>query len=190
MERIVVSVPFGDSLFLNLRLRLDGPALASAFPSPSGTLYSSILSELCWHPLPPVSVPFGDSLFLNEVKQMIQTDKLRVSVPFGDSLFLNQKSSSIIWLVRVVSVPFGDSLFLNEETIPELSQETEVSVPFGDSLFLNVHTAPRFISKGQSFPSPSGTLYSSIKNLLFVPKRWNNLSVPFGDSLFLNKREC
>ena len=62
----ILSVPFGDSLFLN-----------SHEPIRVNCKFK-------------VSVPFGDSLFLNKTELSALEELLFVSVPFGGSLFLNK----------------------------------------------------------------------------------------------------
>ena len=66
-----------------------------------------------------------------------------------------------------VSVPFGDYLFLNFGGIIFVGDEDDVSVPFGDYLFLNGQEI-RVDGFFFTFPSPSGTIYSSIRSARFI----------------------
>ena len=109
------------------------------FPSPSGTIYSSIA-----------------------VIAYNKSDTVTVSVPFGDYLFLNYKT-----LTRQNSSPSFRPL--RGLSIPQSNFDAEVrdffksvSVPFGDYLFLNASFQLADIKAREEFPSPSGTIYSSI----------------------------
>ena len=132
---LIVSVPFGDYLFLNSRAVL------------------LVLSLHCFRPLRGLSIP--------QYKERIARYGWIVSVPFGDYLFLNcldgrkrrcrysfrplrglsipQYWTELLWKrAERVSVPFGDYLFLNSVIALLASLYGMVSVPFGDYLFLNV----------------------------------------------------
>ena len=62
-----------------------------------------------------------------------------------------------------VSVPFGDYLFLNLFGLQKM-EKAGVSVPFGDYLFLN-DIVKMYKPNYSEFPSPSGTIYSSIERM-------------------------
>ena len=62
----MVSVPFGDSIYLNVAMALNGEKFST------------------------VSVPFGDSIYLNDtIQSTVRKVLFLVSVPFGDSIYLN-----------------------------------------------------------------------------------------------------
>ena len=135
MRTLKVSVPFGDSLFLNkyclpARIRSDRfrPLRGLSIPQLQRKMIG--LMPKSFRPLRGLSIP-------QYVTARPFILHLAVSVPFGDSLFLNQEGRHFMKDAMIVSVPFGDSLFLNQEGRYFMKDAMIVSVPFGDSLFLN-----------------------------------------------------
>ena len=184
MNQESLSVPFGDSLFLNKNI-LGVYQLSKNFPSPSGTLYSSM--QWLWTLTlmsTTLSVPFGDSLFLNNDDKIQKLATVFLSVPFGDSLFLNLRTFYVMSDWTALSVPFGDSLFLNIQKIWPARELKQTFRPLrGLSIPQSNWREPR-TGNTNGFPSPSGTLYSSITEFTYSARRiWTfrplrGLSIP------------
>ena len=86
-----------------------------------------------------------------------------VSVPFGDSLFLNKENKNAKIKEHDCFRPLRGLSIPQCYWYTELNEtELRVSVPFGDSLFLNGTILNSIVEQATGFPSPSGTLYSSI----------------------------
>ena len=130
-------------------------SLLSNFPSPSGTLYSSMKTLNGLLKTARLSVPFGDSLFLNLIRKD-RHGNVSIFFPSPSGTLYSSIYWGILWLWLVpirLSVPFGDSLFLNKR------QRLLLGVVY-------------------NFPSPSGTLYSSIPWHYKWTRRWNHTFRP------------
>ena len=153
-----VSVPFGDYLFLNMEEYMREKRDAQ-FPSPSGTLYSSIsFRRFLMANFNFVSVPFGDYLFLN-INFDLNTLNSEFPSPSG-TLYFSMQSLTTNTIERIGFRPLRG-----------LSISQSVNKEIREDLI--------------TFPSPSGTIYSSIGRPGAVHHQYR-VSVPFGDYLFLN----
>ena len=135
---------------------------ARRFPSPSGTLYFSILKSRAlvrqsvkgFRPLRGLSISQYDWLENKEVFS-------KVSVPFGDSLFLNEYDCNHKHHMRCSFRP------LRGLSISQWKSQKHNSVGrrFRPLRGLSISQSPVTGIKGvtaPTFPSPSGTLYFSI----------------------------
>ena len=117
----MVSVPYGVFVFLNETWDVTVDHV-SLFPSPTGSSYFSIVTDIKQVELKQFPSPTGSSYFSMEHNSVNVNVVLNVSVPYGVFVFLNDGYATTICTSVTVSVPYGVFVFLNKMTLETLEE--------------------------------------------------------------------